>query len=312
MTALKRSSKSPRNRVPASSAPVSSAKISASFSASGTSSCKQPRREAFGHRGLADAWLADEHRVVLAPAAEHFDRALQLVGAPDQRIEQALARPLGQVDAVRRQRIAAVGGSPSSPAAGAPCRRGAGASASGVLVMPCEMYFEDVEPRDALLGEQLGGVALRLLQNRRQHVAGVAPRRAARSGRAEPRSAGRGGTPSSARARWSLPRAQLLDRLVEVRVELAPQRRQIGAARGENALAVGIMRQRVEQMLEREIRVPPRHRFAKRDVSERLQRMVRTRVRLPLTLLRLSPQRMPASRASDATLSTLVSATSHG
>ena len=38
MTALNRSSKSPRNRVPASSAPVSSAKISTSFSVSATSS----------------------------------------------------------------------------------------------------------------------------------------------------------------------------------------------------------------------------------------------------------------------------------
>ena len=51
---------------------------------------QQPRGQALGHRGLADAGFADEHRVVLAPAAEHFDRALQLVGAADQRIEQAL------------------------------------------------------------------------------------------------------------------------------------------------------------------------------------------------------------------------------
>ena len=92
MTALKRSSKSPRKRVPASSAPVSSAKISASFSASCTSSSSSRDGEPFGHRRLADAGVADEHRVVLAAAAEHFDRALQLLGAADQRIEQALAR----------------------------------------------------------------------------------------------------------------------------------------------------------------------------------------------------------------------------
>ena len=46
MTALKRSSKSPRNRVPASSAPVSSEKTSAPSSRSGTSSCEQPRARA--------------------------------------------------------------------------------------------------------------------------------------------------------------------------------------------------------------------------------------------------------------------------
>ena len=52
---------------------------------------QQPRGEAFGERGLADAGVADEHRIVLAPAAEDLDRALQLVGAADQRIELAVA-----------------------------------------------------------------------------------------------------------------------------------------------------------------------------------------------------------------------------
>ena len=90
MTALKRSSKSPRKRVPASSAPVSSAKTSAPFSALLDVVGEQARRQPFGHRGLADAGVADEHRVVLAAPAQHFDGALQLVGAADQRIEQAL------------------------------------------------------------------------------------------------------------------------------------------------------------------------------------------------------------------------------
>ena len=58
---------------------------------------QQPLRQAFGQRGLADAGFADEHRVVLAPAAEHFHRPLQLVAAADQRIELAGrgARPTG-------------------------------------------------------------------------------------------------------------------------------------------------------------------------------------------------------------------------
>ena len=78
-TALNRSSKSPRKRVPASSAPVSSAKTSASFNGSWTivAGREQPRRETFGHRRLADAGLADEHRIVLAAAAQHFDGPLQ-------------------------------------------------------------------------------------------------------------------------------------------------------------------------------------------------------------------------------------------
>ena len=61
------------------------------------------------------------------------------------------------------------------------------------------------------------------------------------------------------------PAALALDRFVEVRAERAPQRRQVRAAGGEDSLAVGIVREGVEQVLEREIRVPPRDRFAERD-----------------------------------------------
>ena len=108
MTALKRSSKSPRKRVPASSAPVSSAKTSASFSAPLEIVIvgQQARGETFGHRGLADAGVADEHRIVLAAPAEDFDRALQFVGAADERIEQTAAGAVGQVETVRAERIA--------------------------------------------------------------------------------------------------------------------------------------------------------------------------------------------------------------
>ncbi len=56
-----------------------------------------------------------------------------------------------------------------------------------------------------------------------------------------------------------------LDRLVEVGAERAPQRRQVRAAGREDPLAVGIVREGVEQVLEREIRMPPRDGFAERD-----------------------------------------------
>ena len=46
--------------------------------------------------------------------------------------------------------------------------------------------------------------------------------------------------------------------LVEVLVEVAAELRQIGAAGGEDPLAVGVVRQRVEQVLERQVRMPPR------------------------------------------------------
>jgi hypothetical protein len=51
---------------------------------------QQAGGEPFGQRGLADAGVADEHRVVLAAAAEDLERALQLRSAADQRIERSL------------------------------------------------------------------------------------------------------------------------------------------------------------------------------------------------------------------------------
>ena len=50
-------------------------------------------REALGDRRLADAGLADQQRIVLAPAAQHLDHALELVRAADQRIDLAAASP---------------------------------------------------------------------------------------------------------------------------------------------------------------------------------------------------------------------------
>ena len=91
MTALKRSSKSPRKRVPASRAVLSSEKISAPCERRRHVGLEQAQREPLGHRRLADAGLADEHGIVLAPPAEDLDRPLQLLLAPDQRIE--LRRP---------------------------------------------------------------------------------------------------------------------------------------------------------------------------------------------------------------------------
>ena len=74
--------------------------------------------EAFGHvaaddaagqpfddGGLADAGLADEHRVVLGAARQHLDDAADLLVAADHRIELASARQLGEVAAVALERL---------------------------------------------------------------------------------------------------------------------------------------------------------------------------------------------------------------
>ena len=63
------------------------------------------QRQPLGERRLADAGLADEDRVVLAPPAEHVRRARQLLLAADQRIDLALGGARHQIGGVERQRI---------------------------------------------------------------------------------------------------------------------------------------------------------------------------------------------------------------
>ena len=67
---------------------------------------QQPRGQTFGERGLADAGVADEDRIVLPSPAEDLERPLQLVRAANQRIERTGSGPLGEVHRVGRQRIA--------------------------------------------------------------------------------------------------------------------------------------------------------------------------------------------------------------
>src|SRR5207253_8933199 len=57
--------------------------------------------EPFDDRGLADAGLADEHRVVLGAPREHLDDAPDLVVTADHGVELPPPRPPGAVAAVR-------------------------------------------------------------------------------------------------------------------------------------------------------------------------------------------------------------------
>ena len=64
----------------------------------------QPLGEALDDGGLADAGLADQHRVVLGPAGQHLHHPADLGVAADDRVELALAGLRGQVDAVLVER----------------------------------------------------------------------------------------------------------------------------------------------------------------------------------------------------------------
>ena len=60
-------------------------------------------RQALGDRRLADAWIADQQRIVLLAAAQHLDGALDLGVAADERIDAPLPRLPIEVDAISFQ-----------------------------------------------------------------------------------------------------------------------------------------------------------------------------------------------------------------
>ena len=107
MTALSRSSNWPRYLVPAITAAMSSDSTRWSRSDSGHCAVGDELRQPLDDRRLADARLADQHRVVLLAARQDFHDALDLLGAADGRIELALGGELGEVAAevVERRRL---------------------------------------------------------------------------------------------------------------------------------------------------------------------------------------------------------------
>jgi hypothetical protein len=61
---------------------------------------RDPLGQALHDRRLADARVADQHRVVLAAPGEHLDGLLDLLLPPDHRVDPALAGQVGEVAAV--------------------------------------------------------------------------------------------------------------------------------------------------------------------------------------------------------------------
>ena len=104
-TAFSRSSNSPRYFAPAISAPMSSAISCLSLSALRHVAIDDAQGQALGDRRLADAGLADQHRIVLGAARQHLDGAADLVVAADDRIELAFARIGGQVTRIFLQGV---------------------------------------------------------------------------------------------------------------------------------------------------------------------------------------------------------------
>ena len=66
------------------------------------------QRQAFDDGGLADAGLADQHRIVLGAAGEDLNGAADFLVAPDHRIELAVARRLGEIAGIFLQCVIGV------------------------------------------------------------------------------------------------------------------------------------------------------------------------------------------------------------
>ena len=105
ITARRRFSNSPFMLAPACIRPMSSARSVTPLQRGRHVAVGDALGEAFDHRGLADAGLADEDRVVLAPAHQDVDDLPDFVVAADDRIDLALARLRGQVDRIAFQRF---------------------------------------------------------------------------------------------------------------------------------------------------------------------------------------------------------------
>ncbi len=123
-------------------------------------------RQALGDRGLADAGLADQQRIVLAAAAQDLDHALELVLAADQRIDLA---GLGQMVEVDRVGVERAGGLLLAVAVF--LRRFLLVRLLlRVLGDAVRDVVDDVEPRHAALVQEIDRVRFLLAEDRDQHV----------------------------------------------------------------------------------------------------------------------------------------------
>jgi hypothetical protein len=125
--------------------------------------------QTFGERGLADAGFADVERIVLAAAAQHLDRALDFLFAPDQRIDLALPREFVEVVRELGERIAArfLAGFAFG------LRFRAGRTVGGFVADLGDAVrdeIDDVEPRHVLLAEEIDRVRILLAEDRDEHV----------------------------------------------------------------------------------------------------------------------------------------------
>ena len=264
---------------------------------------EQVLRKPLDERRLADAGVADEHRVVLAPAGEHLERALHFGAAADERIELAVAGPLREVRGIRGERVA--GGGRRVVVAG---MRGLAGSrrARARLGNAVGDVVQHVEARDALVREQRGGRRFRLLQQRREQVADgrFLPTRALHVKHRRLQDATEG---QRLRGLAVAPRRQRLDGSVQQAQQLGAQHGEVDGAGAQDLLAARVARDRIQQVLERQVGVAAGHRLLQRQAENGFDGGTE---HMAQASSRLARSGKPFSRAWSWTSATLVSATS--
>ena len=121
-----------------------------------------------GNGGLANASLAHQQRVVLAPAHQHLDDALQLALTADQRIDPTLAGGRVEIGGVLLQRALGIG-------VASPLSRGLlGLVLARLLLLglgdAVRNVVDHIQPGDALLVQVIDGVRVLLAEDGDQHV----------------------------------------------------------------------------------------------------------------------------------------------
>jgi hypothetical protein len=218
--------------------------------------------EPLGQRRLAHARLAHEDRVVLPTPREDLDDAVQLLAAPDQRVELALGGPLAEVRAERRQRVR--GHLAGLAAAGLEAgRRALGhlAFGAGGLRDAVGDVLEHVETRDALGAQQRHRVGVRLLEDRGDQVPRVDLRLL------RPLAVSDGALKHAVEGQRlerleGLVARHALQVLGEEALEGRLERTDLPARVAQDVEAPLVVEQRVEEMLDRHVGVPAHHGLA--------------------------------------------------
>ena len=129
-------------------------------------------RQAFCDRGLADAGVADEQRIVFLAPAQDLDGPADLGVAANQRIDLALTRLAVEIDAISLERVALLLGLVAGLGVGLVL--GAAHRTQLRHARPLGDAVADVVDRvvagHVLLLQEIGGVALALCEDRDQHV----------------------------------------------------------------------------------------------------------------------------------------------